>query len=136
MCGRALRASTPPRCTLCEYSTLIQGLGVSLFIFSLASHTAGVLTVTTHRNSIKRLIRNNMASRNYRCLPSSSVHVPAPFSFHQQLDLALYLMDRGKYRILQEYIASDWRVKLLKTHSFYDACCLHYSAATRDDKPS
>ena len=37
--------------TPCEYSTLIQGLGVSLFIFSLASHTAGVLTVTTHRNS-------------------------------------------------------------------------------------
>ena len=34
---------TPPR---------KQGLGVSLFIFSLASHTAGVLTVTTHRNSI------------------------------------------------------------------------------------
>ena len=38
--------------TPCEYSMLIQGLGVSLFIFSLANHTAGVPTVITHRNSI------------------------------------------------------------------------------------
>ena len=30
----------------------MQGLEVSLVIFSLADHTAGVLTVTTHRNSI------------------------------------------------------------------------------------
>ena len=34
--------------TLCEYSMLIQGVGVSLFIFSLANHAAGVLTVITH----------------------------------------------------------------------------------------
>ena len=34
--------------TLCEYSMLIQGLGVSLFIFSLANHATGVLTVITH----------------------------------------------------------------------------------------
>ena len=34
--------------TPCEYSVLIQGLGVSLFIFSLANHAVGVLTVTTH----------------------------------------------------------------------------------------
>ena len=33
--------------TLCEYSILIQDLGVSLFIFSLANHAA-VLTVITH----------------------------------------------------------------------------------------
>ena len=46
MCGRPLRALLH----------VIQGLGVSLFIFSLASHTAGVLTVTTHRNSITTVI--------------------------------------------------------------------------------
>ena len=34
--------------TLCEYSMLIQGLRVSLYIFSLAKHAAGVLTVITH----------------------------------------------------------------------------------------
>ena len=51
MCGRALRELFHVNYSV-STSTLIQGLGVSLFIFSLASHTAGVLTVTTRRNSI------------------------------------------------------------------------------------
>ena len=38
---------------------LIQGLGVSLFIFSLANHTAGVPTVITHRKSIIPNTSNN-----------------------------------------------------------------------------
>ena len=33
---------------LLSLSTLIQGLGVSLFIFSLANHAAGVPAVITH----------------------------------------------------------------------------------------
>ena len=49
--------------TPCEYSMLIQGLGVSLFIFSLAKHAAGVPTVITHpefNHSIHNSYTNKM----------------------------------------------------------------------------
>ena len=67
-----------------SHSMLIQGLGVSLFIFSFANHAAGVPTVITHPSIQagiiytieKAYVGNKVYGKNYDLLVSKAYFSP------------------------------------------------------------